>query len=113
MPQPSRNGHPERRDRARLTSMSRLRFVADSEMDRVDAQDAAGRPGVQPGRGQLADAEVRLCAEPPRLLAGLAHRLMDELSAHHRIGSRRHGESGTAEAIVAMNRRTARGVGRT
>lgn len=46
------------------------------EVDRVDAQHSAGQPGIQPGCGQIADAEVRLCAEPQRLLA--AHRLGGE-----------------------------------
>src|SRR6266542_3050530 len=51
------------------------------EMDRIDAQHGIGRIGVQSGRGQVADAELRRDAQPRRLLTGLAHRLSGEVHA--------------------------------
>ena len=45
--------------------------------------------------------------------AGSRAAAQDELSAHQGICPCRQGESGMPEAIFAVNRRTARGVGRT
>ena len=53
-----------------------------SELDRIDAQHGISPGGVQAGRGQVPDAEVRRVAHPPCVLAGLAHRLAGEVDAH-------------------------------
>ena len=61
------------------------------ELDRVNTQDRVNGACVQPRRGQVADAEIRLVPKPVRVVHGLAHRLGGEVDPQQSSpGSGRH-----------------------